>query len=70
MKSTKRKSNTQIALLFFNIILLFCLVSSANAQYAVGDTVDNFTLNSINNTSVSLYDYQGDVILLNFFATW
>lgn len=47
-----------------------CLVFSAQAQYAVGDTVSDFTLNNLNSTSVSLYNYTGEVILLNFFATW
>lgn len=49
---------------------MLCLVFSAQAQYAVGDTVSDFTLNNLNSTSVSLYNYTGEVILLNFFATW
>jgi len=43
---------------------------TALSQYSVGDTVANFTLNDISGNPVSLYDYQGEVILLNFFATW
>jgi cytochrome oxidase Cu insertion factor (SCO1/SenC/PrrC family) len=57
-------------LIIFIPLLLLCLVFTAQAQYAVGDTVPDFTLNNLNNTPVSLYNYMGDVVLLNFFATW
>ncbi len=57
-------------LIFYIPLLLLCLAFTSQAQYAVGDTVSDFTLNNLNSTPVSLYNYTGDVILLNFFATW
>ena len=38
--------------------------------YELGDTVEDFTLPDLDGNPVSLYDFQGDVIILNFFATW
>jgi hypothetical protein len=56
---------------FFLISILLLLFSgTALSQYSVGDTVANFTLNDIYGNLISLYYYQGEVILLNFFATW
>ena len=36
------------------------------AQYQVGDTVGDFTLNDAYGTPVSLYDYQGQVVWVTF----
>jgi hypothetical protein len=52
---------------------LFVLLFSGSAQavYQVGDQVTtNFTLNDVNGVSHSLFDYQGQCVLMNFFATW
>jgi len=49
--------------------LLLC-VQPVSAQYAVGDTVADFTLNDLNGNPVSLSDFSGQYLLLNFFATW
>ena len=38
----------------------------AQAQYVVGDTVADFTLNDAYGTPVSLSDYTGQVVWLNF----
>lgn len=40
------------------------------AAYQLGDTVADFTLDDLTGTPVSLYDYFGGIIVLNFFATW
>jgi len=42
----------------------------ATAQYVVGDVVDSFTLPDLAGNPVSLADYLGDIVVLNFFATW
>ena len=40
-------------------------------QYEVGDIVENFTLvNRANNQEVSLYDMEGKIIFLEWFAYW
>ena len=36
----------------------------------VGHVVEDFTARNQNNAEVSLYSYQGNVILLNFAASW
>jgi cytochrome oxidase Cu insertion factor (SCO1/SenC/PrrC family) len=41
-------------------------VAPAQAQYQVGDTVADFTLNDHTGTAVSLSDYAGKVVMLNF----
>jgi peroxiredoxin len=43
---------------------------TALAQYKVGDTVSDFTLPEVNGDSISLSDYRGKVILLNFFTSF
>ncbi len=35
-----------------------------------GGTVTDFTIGSLNNGQISLADYEGDVIIMNFWATW
>ena len=50
--------------------LLALVPAAAFGSYDLGDTVEDFTLLDLDGNPVSLYDFQGDVILLNFFATW
>ncbi|MBL7033376.1 MAG: redoxin domain-containing protein, partial [Candidatus Delongbacteria bacterium] len=43
----------------------------AQAQYQVGDQVTtNFTLQDVYGETHSLNDYQGQCVLINFFACW
>ena len=59
---------------FTVISILFCLVvfisSGLLAQYKVGDTVTNFRLKDTEGKFHMLNMYKGNIILLNFFATW
>ena len=50
--------------------MLALMPLTAMGTYELGDTVEDFTLPDLDGNPVSLYDFQGDVILLNFFATW
>ncbi len=48
---------------------------SAKAQYKTSNTKEqniapDFTLKDVNGNEISLQDYKGKVILLNFWATW
>ncbi|MBK7048050.1 MAG: TlpA family protein disulfide reductase [bacterium] len=45
-------------------------VTPAGASNYVGDVMDDFTLLDVNGVPVSLYDFAGDIIVVNFFATW
>ncbi len=42
----------------------------ARASSYVGDTMADFTLLDTTGAPVSLYQFAGDVIVVNFFATW
>ena len=44
--------------------------SGATAAPEVGHTAPSFTLSDLDGRSVSLHQYRGRVVLLNFFATW
>lgn len=57
-------------LLSFLFIIIFVTSNDSKAQYAVGDTAINFVLPDTAGNAISLQDYDGDVILLNFFASW
>ena len=52
------------------LFLATLAAAPAAAVYQVGDSIDDFTLPNPDGGSVSLSDFTGDVILLNFFATW
>ncbi len=54
----------------FIIICLVFLIRPAFAQITVGDSAINFALPDTNGNSISLQDFSGDVIILNFFAHW
>ena len=57
-----------IQLFVICVLTLFCGVGGV-AQ-AGGAAAPAFTLRDINGASVSLSDYKGRVVLLNFWATW
>ena len=53
------------------MLALLLISGAAQATYQIGDQVtDNFTLQDVNGETHSLFDYQGQCILMNFFATW
>jgi len=55
--------------MFAYLWLLLLLPFSLFSQYAVGDTAANFTLSDINGNTVSLSDFLGDMVVINFFRT-
>lgn len=51
------------------LILLGCMVASpAFAVYGVGDHVADFTLNDAYGNPVSLYDYEGMAVCIQFWG--
>ena len=49
---------------------VLALATPAHATYELGDIINDFTLNDLNGNPVSLSDFAGDIIVINFFATW
>lgn len=54
------------ALALCGLMAAVLVAAPAQAQYLVGDTVGDFTLNDSNGTPVSLSDYVGHVVWLDF----
>jgi len=54
------------------ILVAFVLVSADNACALKDDppVAPDFTLKDLNGSDVSLSDYEGKVLILNFWATW
>lgn len=46
------------------------VVSKANADIAIGNEAPNFTLKNLEDEEISLEDYRGKKVLINFWATW
>jgi peroxiredoxin len=54
-----------------SLLLLGLLgAAPASAQQSTGTLATDFTLRDIENRAVSLADYRGSVVLMNFWATW
>ena len=53
-------------------ILVFLVIVNpiATRGYELGDKVADFTFNDLNGNPKNLYEHEGDVVILNFFATW
>ena len=54
----------------FLLCLILIIPTLSFGQYVVGNTVSDFTLSDVDGNTHNLYDYMGEVVLLNFFATW
>ena len=59
----------RLAFLIIGLIFVFALAYNVTAQN-IGSTAPQFTLKDINGKNVSLNDYKGKVIILDFWATW
>ncbi len=51
-------------------LVIILVPGIALATYQIGDAVDDFTLPDPQGQPVSLSDFAGQVVLINFFATW
>jgi peroxiredoxin len=52
------------------LLAVLLMMAGTAAGYEIGDTVENFTLPDLMGDDVSLHDHLGEIIVLNFFATW
>ncbi len=55
---------------FAAMALALCLAPAAFAGPGTGSPAPDFTLYDVNGKAHSLSDYEGKVILLNFWASW
>lgn len=71
---TRRTPDRSLALrLLATVCALVALAvpaARARASNYVGDHMDDFTLPDLNGAPVSLSDFSGDIVVVNFFATW
>ncbi len=51
-------------------LLVLLLALSGGRARAIGEQAPDFSLRDVDNRAVSLSDYAGKVVLLNFWATW
>ena len=63
-----QKSKLHLGLIVLCFMLLPWFSTGVFGQYAVGDHVSNFTLKDVDGNNVSLYNYSGKVVVLNFFS--
>jgi cytochrome oxidase Cu insertion factor (SCO1/SenC/PrrC family) len=63
-----QKKRLQLGHLVLGFVLLLWFSTGVFGQYAVGDHVSNFTLKDVDGNNVSLYNYSGKVVVLNFFS--
>ena len=65
---------TTIRFISLNLLMLFSLALSANAYAAdvakVGELRPSFSFESLEGEAINIDDYNGKVIILNFWATW
>jgi thiol-disulfide isomerase/thioredoxin len=71
MKFGKRRGGWTLAVAALIIIGLVLPVSYGSAEKAPASTAaKEFTLKDVQSKKVSLSDFKGKVVLINFFATW
>ncbi|MCZ6673464.1 MAG: TlpA disulfide reductase family protein [Verrucomicrobia bacterium] len=72
MNVTKKNLFLTKVRLHYVWLSMLCFVTAVQGQsYEVGNIVENFTLiNRANGEEVSLYDFEGKVIFLEWFAWW
>ena len=51
------------------VLALMLAAGHASAAYQVGDSISDFTLYDADGNAVSLYDYQGKVVFINFWGS-
>ncbi|MFA4828903.1 MAG: TlpA disulfide reductase family protein [Thermodesulfovibrionales bacterium] len=62
-----------IGIAFFLIFASSCQKKEGEVEInppSIGDTAPDFTLKGINGNTISLADYKGKVVMVEFWATW
>lgn len=50
------------------VVPLLATFGIAHGAYVIGDTVADFTANDASGSAVSLYEYRGMVVMINFWT--
>jgi thiol-disulfide isomerase/thioredoxin len=58
------------AIIAFASVLLFATCQQPQAGYVNGMTLPDITITDANGKSVSISDYRGNIVLLDFWASW
>jgi len=62
---------TVVLLFVLSLLIVFAVgVFSQDKAYGIGDEVDDFEIEDLEGNIHRLSDHAGEVIILNFFATW
>ena len=59
-----------VALLLLLTVLALGLVRTQRGSIGIGDLVSDFSLTTFDGEQVNLADHKGDVVVLNFWASW
>lgn len=59
-----------VALLLLLTVLALGLVHTQRGSFVVGDQVPDFSLTTFDGKQVNLAEHKGDVVVLNFWASW
>ncbi len=70
MKRTGKCAVTALAGLVLVLAVTACGNSAANAESAAGERAPDFNLENFAGGRTRLSDHRGEVVLLNFWATW
>jgi cytochrome c biogenesis protein CcmG, thiol:disulfide interchange protein DsbE len=70
MKKLRPEYITRALLVLLVGAFIFAVLRPGNAGLAPGDSVPDFSLTDLSGRPVRLADYQGKVVVLNFWATW
>ena len=75
MKKKSLKSRINFLLFFFSILTIPVLAAAATKYHRLQpvenpQTAENFTLTNLEGETVRLSDFQGRVVVVNFWATW
>ena len=62
--------NLQLKIPALLSLLIFGLLSGCNTEVGAGQTAPDFALEDLSGKSVSLKQYAGNIVLLDFWATW
>ena len=54
----------------FLLILILLLIPVTAFSLSIGETAPDFTLKDLEGKDVSLKDFKGKVVFINFWATW